>query len=482
MKLTKSEKTAVNTSEIEFSIEPEVLREAISKVYRRDAKKYNVPGFRRGKAPRNRIEQIYGADVFVYDAVNDIFPEAYEAAVKEAGLEPVGRPDVELVDASQEQGAVLKAVVTTKPELKVGKYTGLKATRTVEAVDEEKVDAEIDRMRQRNARLVTREGAAEDGDITNIDFEGFTGGEAFAGGKGEGQSLTLGSGSFIPGFEEQIVGHKAGDEFDVNVTFPAEYHSEELAGKEATFKVKLNEVQHKELDALDDEFAKDVSEYDTLDELKKSIRDGMQKELDESADREVENQLVEQIVETIEGEIPEVMYEVQVDQMVQDFAYRLQSQGLNLETYLQYTGMDAKAFRDGFREQAEKQVKMRLALETVVKLEKIEASEQDIEEEVARIAEKYKMEKDQVKNVMPSDEIAKDLAVNKAIDLVKSKSTITEKKAEKKEEKAEKKAEKKTAKTEKKTEKKADAETAKAEKKPAKKAAKADKDKAEESK
>ncbi|MDL2294786.1 trigger factor [Ruminococcaceae bacterium OttesenSCG-928-D13] len=459
MKLNKNEKTATNTVELEFSIEPEVLREAISKVYRRDAKKYNVPGFRRGKAPRNRIEQIYGADVFVYDAVNDIFPEAYEEAVKEAGIEPVGRPDVELVEATAEKGAELKAVVTTKPELKIGKYTGLKATKTTEKVDEAKVDAEIERMQERNARLVTREGAAEDGDIANIDFEGFKDDVPFEGGKGENHDLTLGSGSFIPGFEEQVVGHKAGDEFDVKVTFPEEYHSEELKGADAVFKVKVNGVHHKELDALDDEFAKDVSEYDTLDELKKSIRDGMQKELDEAADREVENQLVDQIVETIEGEIPEVMYEVRIDEMVRDFAYRLESQGLNLETYLQYTGMDGKAFRDGFREQAEKQVKMRLALETVVRLEKIEVTEQDIDEEIARIAEKYSMEKDQVKNIMPNDEIAKDLAVNKAIDLVKSKATITEEKAKKAEKKADKGSKDEKPKAEKK------------EKKPAKKAA-----------
>ena len=438
MKLNKNEKAGPNTVELEIAIEAGQVKDAISKVYKRDAKKYNVPGFRKGHAPRNLIEKMYGADVFVFDAVNDLFPDAYEAALKEAGLDAVGRPEAELVSATAEDGAVLKVVVTTRPELKIGKYTGLKATRTVTKVDEAKVDEEIDRQRQRNSRMITREGAAEDGDIVNIDYEGSVDGVPFDGGKDEGHNLTLGSGQFIPGFEEQLVGHKAGEELDVNVTFPTEYHADELAGKAAVFKVKINEVQQRELPELDDEFAKDVSEYDTLDALKQSIRDENQKQLDEQADMEVENQLVDQIVETIEGEIPEVMYEVRVDEMVRDFAFRLENQGLNLETYLQYTGMDQKAFRDGFREQAEKQVKMRLALETVVRMEGIQTSDEDIAAEVARIAEKYSMEEDQVRNLMPVEEIAKDLAVNKAIDLVKAKAVVTEEKAKKEEKKAEK--------------------------------------------
>lgn len=444
MKLNKSEKTAANTYEMELFLEPEQLREATSTVYRRDAKKYNVPGFRKGKAPRNLIEKMYGANVFVYDAVEELFPEAYEATVKEQGLEPVARPSVDLVSADAEDGAVLKVIVIVKPEMKVGKYKGLKAAKTVETVDEARVDAEIDRMRERNSRLITREGKAEDGDIANIDYEGFVDDVAFEGGKDEGHKLTLGSGQFIPGFEEQVIGHEAGEEFDVNVTFPEEYHADELAGKLAVFKVKLNEVQQKELPELDDEFAKDVSEYDTLDELKKSIRDNMQKELDEQADQEVENALVEQIVDSMEGEIPDEMYESRIDDMVRDFAFRLEQQGLNLETYMQYTGQKPEDFRAGFRENAEKQVKMRLALETVVKVENIEATEKDIDEEVKRIAEKYSMEEDKVREVMPAEDVAKDLAVNKALDLIKENATITEEK--KKAEKAEKKKKKSTAK------------------------------------
>lgn len=438
MKINKHEKTGANTYELEIMIEPEQFKQAVSAVYKKDAKRYNVPGFRKGHAPRNLIEKMYGADVFHYDAINEAFPEAYEAAVKELNLEPIARPEADVVSVAPEDGAVLKVTITVKPEIKIGKYKGLKATKTAEKAEEAQVDAEIARMQERNARMITREGAAENGDIAKIDYEGFVDGVPFEGGKDEGHSLTLGSGQFIPGFEEQVVGHKAGDEFDVKVTFPTEYHAEALAGKEAVFKVKLHEVQQKELPALDDEFAKDVSEYDTLDELKKSIRDNLQENLDKQAELETENKLVEQVVETIEGEIPEVMYENRIDELVQDFAYRLQQQGLELKTYLQYTGMDMKAFREGFKEQAAKQVKMRLALEAVVAAEALVASEEDISKEVERIAEQYKMEAEKVRSLMPMDEVAKDLAVNKAIDLIKSSASITEEKPAAKDKKAEK--------------------------------------------
>lgn len=443
MKLNKHEKTGTNTVEMELFIDADSFKDAISKVYKKEAKRYNVPGFRKGRAPRNLIEKMYGADVFYYDAVNEIFPEAYESAVEEAAIEPVARPEADVVSISAEDGAVLKVIVTVKPEIKLGKYTGLKASKVVEKVEEEAVDAEIERMRERNARIITRDGAAQLQDIANIDYEGSVDGVPFDGGKDTGHRLTLGSGQFIPGFEEQVVGHSAGDEFDVNVTFPSEYHAAELAGKEAVFKVKLNEVQHKELPALDDEFAKDVSEYDTLADLKTSIREEMQKRLDEQADMEAENQLVDQIVETIEGEIPEAMYENRMDDMVQDFAFRLEQQGMNLGTYLQFTGMDMAKFRDGFREQAEKHVKMRLALETIAKLEELVATEEDIDAEVAKIAERYSMEAEQVRKLMPLKEMQKDLAVGKAIDFVKDKATITEEKEKK--EKAEKKEAKKPA-------------------------------------
>ena len=434
MNLVKSEKLEKNQHELQFSIDAASFNDAIAKAYKREAGKYNIPGFRKGKAPRHMIEKMYGEDVFQYSAVNDLFPAEYDKAVEASGIEPVDRPEVDIVSMNTEDGVVLKAVVTVKPEMKVGNYIGLKAEKAANTVEDAAVDAEVNRLRERNARLVAREGKAQDGDITDIDFEGFVDGEAFDGGKGEHFSLTLGSGQFIPGFEEQIVGHEAGEEFDVNVTFPEDYHAKELAGKAAVFKVKLNEVQYKELPVADDEFAKDVSEYDTLDEFKASIRKNMEEAAEKQAELEVENALVDQLVATLEGDIPPVMIETRIDEMVRDFDYRLSQQGLRLADYLKYIGGDEAKFREGFKEQAEKQVKMRLALEAVAKAENIEASEEDFENEVKRIADTYKMEVEKVRSIIPVSEVKKDLAVNKAIDFIKSKAEITAKKAEEKSE------------------------------------------------
>ena len=432
MNLVKSEKLEKNQHELQFSIDAASFNDAIAKAYKREAGKYNIPGFRKGKAPRHMIEKMYGEDVFQYSAVNDLFPAEYDKAVEASGIEPVDRPEVDIVSMNTADGVVLKAVVTVKPEMKVGNYIGLKAEKAANTVEDAAVDAEVDRLRERNARLVAREGKAQDGDITDIDFEGFVDGEAFDGGKGEHFSLTLGSGQFIPGFEEQVAGHEAGEEFDVNVTFPEDYHAKELAGKAAVFKVKLNEVQYKELPAADDEFAKDVSEYDTLEEFKASIRKNMEESAEKQAELEVENTLVGQLVATLEGDIPPVMIETRIDEMVRDFDYRLSQQGLRLADYLKYIGGDEAKFREGFKEQAEKQVKMRLALEAVAKAENIEASEEDFENEVKRIADTYKMEVEKVRSIIPVAEVKKDLAVNKAIDFIKSKAEITAKKAEKK--------------------------------------------------
>ena len=432
MNLVKSEKLEKNKHELQFSIDAASFSDAIAKAYKREAGKYNIPGFRKGKAPRHMIEKMYGEDVFQYSAVNDLFPAEYDKAVEASGIEPVDRPEVDIVSMNTADGVVLKAVVTVKPEMKVGNYIGLKAEKAANTVEDAAVDAEVDRLRERNARLVAREGKAQDGDITDIDFEGFVDGEAFDGGKGEHFSLTLGSGQFIPGFEEQVAGHEAGEEFDVNVTFPEDYDAKELAGKAAVFKVKLNEVQYKELPAADDEFAKDVSEYDTLEEFKASIRKNMEESAEKQAELEVENTLVDQLVATLEGDIPPVMIETRIDEMVRDFDYRLSQQGLRLADYLKYIGGDEAKFREGFKEQAEKQVKMRLALEAVAKAENIEASEEDFENEVKRIADTYKMEVEKVRSIIPVAEVKKDLAVNKAIDFIKSKAEITAKKAEKK--------------------------------------------------
>ena len=330
-------------------------------------------------------------------------------------------------------------------------------TKDVKTVDEADVDAEIKRMQERNGRLLTREGEAQNGDTATIDFEGFVDGKAFEGGKAEHYALVLGSGSFIPGFEEQVVGHKAGDEFDVNVKFPEQYQAEELAGKDATFKIKLHEVQYKELPELDDDFAKDVSEYDTLEELKKSIRDGIAANNEKQADQKVENDLIDQVVSGMKAEIPDAMIEGRMEELVQDFQYRISQQGLKLDQYLQYMGMNRDQFKEQFREQAEKQVKMRLAMEAIVAKENIETTDEELEAEIKRIADAYQMEADKVKSLIDTAAVKKDLAVNKAIDLVKEKANVVAEAP-----KAEKKPAKKT--TRKSTKKAAEPKEEKAEK------------------
>ena len=431
MNLVKSEKLEKSMHELQFSVDAETFKAAIEKAYKREGKKYNVPGFRKGHAPRAVIEKMYGADIFHYDAINDLFPEAYEAAVVESGIQPVGRPEADVVSESLEDGVVLKVTVAVKPEIKVGNYTGLKATKKVNTVDDADVEAELVRMQNRNGRIITREGKAENGDTVDMDFEGFVDGVAFEGGKAEHYSLVLGSGSFIPGFEDQLIGHEAGEEFDVNVTFPEEYQAKELAGKPAVFKIKLHEVKTKELPALDDEFAKDVSEYDTLDELKASIRKGMEEQNEKQAALAVENDLVDQVIATIEGDIPEAMHEARMDEAVRDFEYRLAQQGLKLDMYLQYMGQTMESFRASFREQAEKQVKIRLALEAVAAAEQIVASDEELEAELQRVADNYKMELAKVKELVNADEVKKDLAVNKALDFIRDHAEITEEKVAK---------------------------------------------------
>ena len=432
MNLISCEKLEKSMVELQFSIDAETFKAAVNNAFKREGKKYAIPGFRKGKAPRHMIEKMYGSDIFHYDAVNDLFPEAYEAAVKEAKIDVVGRPDPEVVSMSEADGVVLKVKVAVKPEVELGEYAGLTVTKEAKNVNEADVDAEVKRMQDRNGRLLTREGAAENGDTVDIDFEGFVDGVAFDGGKAEHYSLVLGSGSFIPGFEEQVVGHKAGEEFDVNVKFPEEYQAEELAGKDATFKIKLHEVQYKELPELDDDFAKDVSEYDTLDELKDSIRKGIQANHEKQADQKVENDLIDQVVNNMKADIPDAMIDSRIEELVQDFQYRISQQGLKLEQYLQYMGMTMDQFKEQFREQADKQVKMRLAMEAVVAKESIEATEEEFEAEIKRIADAYQMEADKVKSLVDAAAVKKDLAVNKAIDFVKSKANIVAGAAEEK--------------------------------------------------
>ena len=424
MNLISCEKLEKSMVELQFSIDAETFKGAVNNAFKREGKKYAIPGFRKGKAPRHMIEKMYGSDIFHYDAVNDLFPEAYEAAVKEAKIDVVGRPDPEVVSMSEADGVVLKVKVAVKPEVELGEYAGLTVTKEAKNVNEADVDAEVKRMQDRNGRLLTREGAAENGDTVDIDFEGFVDGKAFEGGKAEHYSLVLGSGSFIPGFEDQVVGHSAGEEFDVNVKFPEEYGAAELAGKDATFKIKLHEVKYKELPALDDDFAKDVSEYDTLDELKDSIRNNIKTNLDKQAEQKVENDLMDQVIANMKADIPDAMVDSRIDELVQDFEYRISQQGLKLADYLKYMGMNIEQFRAQFKEQADKQVKMRLAMEAIVAKEGITASDEEFEEEVKRIADAYKMEADKVKSIVDAAAVKADLAINKAIDFVKEKANV----------------------------------------------------------
>ena len=449
MSLKETKKIDTNRHQLEITVDGEKFREAIAEAYKRNGKKINVPGFRKGKAPLHLIEKYYGTEIFFEDALNLLYNDLVEDAIKDSGLKVINdKMDFEMVSISKEDGVDFKVSVTTYPEIEIGEYKGLKAEKNAVKVTPEEVEAEVNAMAERNARMVSVEDrAAQNGDTVIIDFEGFTDGVAFEGGKGEGHSLTLGSGQFIPGFEDQIVGKNIGDEFDVNVTFPEDYGAKELAGKEAVFKVKLHEIKVRELPTVDDEFAKDVSEFDTLDALKADLEKKALERKTKAADEAVENALVQQIVDSIKGEIPEAMFENRLEQLTEDFAYRLQSQGLNLETYLKYTNSNIDEFKKSFRPQAESQVKFRLALEKIAALENITPSEEELEAEYAKLAESYGVEADKVKSVIPAEEISKDLAVGKAIDLVKENAVITEVE-EKTEEEAEKKpaAKKKTAK------------------------------------
>ena len=428
---------SVNTNEdktvsIEISVGAEEFEKAVDAAYRKEVKRIQIPGFRKGKAPRKMIEKMYGEGFFYEDAVNATYPAAYQAAVEEKGIEPVDRADIEVKEVGKD-GYVFVAKVAVKPEVTLEGYRGIEVEKTVSEATDEEVADEIKRMQEQNGRMVTVEDrAAQMGDTATIDFEGFVDGVAFAGGKGENYPLALGSNSFIPGFEEQVAGHNVGDEFDVNVKFPEEYHAEELKGKDATFKCKLHDIKVKELPEVDDEFAKDVSEFDTLDELKADIRKKIQQRLDDQSQTDVENKLMEAVVGKMEADIPACMFENRISDMVQEFEYRLQSQGLNLQTYLQYSGQTMEQFREGFRAQAESQVKTRLALEKIVALEKIEATEEELNQEFEKIAKNYGMEVEKVKGFVPVEEISGGIAMNKALDLVRDSAKIKEVKAEEK--------------------------------------------------
>ncbi len=456
MSLKSSEKVETNVWQLEISIDADRFEKAVNQAYLKQRKNITVHGFRKGKAPRNFIEKIYGEGVFYEDALEALYPEVVEEAIKDAALEVVDTPfDLEVPEMGK-SGVTLKLKVTVKPEVKLGDYKGLKATRKPSKVTADEVKAELNRMLEQNARMVTIEDrAAKKDDIVVIDFEGFVDGEAFEGGKAESYELTLGSGQFIPGFEDQIVGHKTGDEFDVNVKFPEDYH-EGLAGKDAVFKIKLHEIKVKELPKLDDEFVKDVSDKDTVDELKKSIKADMEEAKKSAALEEVRSTLLEMVADGIEAEIPQVMVEKKIDSNVEDFAYRLQTQGLDLKTYLQYTGQDEAKLREGFSANAEKQVKLDLAIEKIIEAEKIEPTAEELEAEYKKFADTYNMDIEAVKKAISEDGLRMELASRKAVDFIVDNAVITEekpaakktaaKKAENDGEKAEKPAKKPAAK------------------------------------
>lgn len=434
MALKSSNKVDTNVYEIEVTVAPEEFTQACKDAYLKRRKSIQLPGFRKGKATQGMIEKLYGEGFFYEDALEIVYPAVVTAAIEEAGLRTVDSPsELDVKTISKSEGVDMTMKVTVYPEVKLGQYKGLEAVQLPTEADDEDVANELTNMLDRNSRLVTVEDrAAEMGDTAEIDFEGFVDGVAFDGGKGENYPLELGSGSFIPGFEEQVAGHKTEEAFDVNVTFPEEYQAENLAGKDAVFKVKIHEIKTKEVPALDDEFAKDVSEFDTLDELKADLKKQLSEKKAEDARRDLENQLLEQAIDGMEAEIPEVMFTKRADEMINDYTYRLQAQGIDLQTYLQYMGQDMDAFRATFKDGAEKQVKASLVLEAIVAAEKLEATEDEINAEIDKLAQQYGMEAEQIKKAVPADQIAADVTTKKALDLIVDSAKLVEKKAEKK--------------------------------------------------
>ena len=470
MQLKSKTEMETNRYELVGVIDADTFAEANTKAYKKGAAKMTIPGFRKGHAPRNIIEKMYGKEVFYEDALNILYPEAVQSILDQSELDLAGdRPEFELVSIGDE-GVEFKLKVTVKPQVTLDIYKGIQAERPSVEVTDEEVQVEIGRLQERNARVITVEGrAAQMGDTAVIDFEGFLDGTPFDGGKGESYPLELGAGQFIPGFEEQVAGHSAEEEFDVNVTFPEEYHAEELAGKPVVFKCKLHEIKGKELPALDDEFAKDVSEFDTLEELKKDLFEKLEHQKQHAADDAVEKQLIDAVIDGFHAEIPACMIEIRIDESIREFDARLRSQGLDLKGYLQYTGMTIEAMRESMREGAERQVKLRLALETIAKLENLEAAEEDVQKQYDHFVEMYKMDIAQIKAAIPEKEVRDDIVCNKAIDLIKETAEITE--AKKEEKPAAKKPAAKKPAARKTTAKKADGETKDEEKPAAKKPA-----------
>ena len=421
-----------NISVLELHIDKAAFDDAVTKAYKKNVGKMNVPGFRKGKAPKSIIEKMYGAAVFYDDALDMLLPDLYASAVEEAKLEVVSRPEIDIVSID-ENGVELTAKVYTKPVATVSKYKGLEAAKETVRVNKSEIEEEIELVRKRNGRQITLEDQpAADGDETVIDFEGFLDGVAFEGGKGEKFPLKLGSGSFIPGFEEQLVGHKAGESFDITVTFPEDYGAKELAGKEAVFKIVLHEVKPTELPEVDDEFVKDVSEFNTLDEYKADVKAKITERKQKTAEHAFEEALIDELLANTDVDVPAPMIDSEVDAQVRDYDYRLQMQGGNLDMYFQYTGMNMDKLRESFRPGAERQLRTRLALEAVVKAEAIEATEEELEEEYKKIASGYNVELEKVKESIPVSGITEDVVMRKAVELIKANAVKPAKKEAKK--------------------------------------------------
>lgn len=426
MSLVSTNKIDATKYELEVKVDAEAFEKAIQNVYMKSRKRININGFRKGKAPRKMIEQLYGESFFYEDAVNALVNTDVAPAVEETDYELVDSPKISVTALNKAEGVTFKVELTVKPEVEISDYKGIEVQKTVNAVTDEDVEKQLQNLRERNGRLVTVEDrAAENGDVAVIDFEGFKDGVAFDGGKDENYELTLGSGTFIPGFEEQIVGRKTGEEFTINVTFPDNYQMEEIAGHPCEFKIRLNEIKAKELPDLDDEFVKDATEFDTLDELRDDIRSKMEESAVKNADAEAENKIFETLIEKMTADIPAVMYENKIDEMVREFEMRLSQNGLNMDTYLMYTNMDMAAFRKTFEDQAQKQVKVRLALEKIADLENIEISDAQVDEEINNIAEQYNLTPEKVREVISDSAVRSDLRVSEASKIVKESAKIS---------------------------------------------------------
>lgn len=425
MSLKSSTKTDVNTTELIIEINPTIFENAVEAAYQKQKKNISLPGFRKGKVSRKMAEKQYGEGVFYEDAVNSLIGPEIDAAVTENKILLVDRPQVEVLSLDKEKGVEIKAVCITKPEIEISDYKGIKAAKIVKDITDEDVDDQLKSIRQRNARIVSVDDrAAQLNDEVILDFEGFFGDEPFDGGKGEDHPLKLGSGQFIPGFEEQIVGHNIGDEFDVNVKFPEEYQMEEYAGKDATFKCKLKSISYEELPELDDELVKDATEFDTLEEYKADIRKKLEENAVKQADLEFENSIMTSIIEKVDSPIPNCMYEKRIDALVHNFEQTLSEQGMSIDVYFQYTGMDMDSFRETNRERAVNEVKLRLALEKIAELEKFELSEDEINAGLEDVAAANKTTVEIIKRYIPMDDYKTDLLVHKAIDFVKANAVV----------------------------------------------------------